>query len=66
MMRPHPLVPRASRRNFKLTAADDEVDEFLLEKLEKELFRLEDVHALLSPMLVGPARYCTPRHRHAF
>jgi hypothetical protein len=43
-------VPPTSRMKFKLNASDEEVDEFLLEKLEKELTRLEDVSALLSPL----------------
>ena len=43
-------VPPTSRMQFKLNALDEEVDEFLLDKLEKELARLEDVSALLSPL----------------
>ena len=44
-------VPPTSRMHFKLNATDDEVDELLIDKLEKELARLEDVNALLSPLV---------------
>lgn len=46
----HLKVPPSSRMKFRLTALDTEVDEFLLEKLDTELARLEDVSALLLPL----------------